>query len=716
MNIIKYWQPYLFISLYCISMVSNGSIDYMELSLDELGDMPITTIASGTPKYAYKSAAVITVITAEQIKAMGATELHEILETVPGVHASIKGGVTYDYRYTIRGIQNGTNSEVLMLMDGTRMSIPTVGSTITGLELPINSIQQVEVIRGPGSAVYGANAFAGVINIVTKKHKDINGTVIGGRVGDHGNESGWSQYSKSYKGWELAASFQYQHSNGDNGRILTTDAQSSLDKKLGTRASLAPGPMNTNYDIYDTHINVNHKYIDMKFWAFNSVTGTRAGTYTALDPDGSFTDGQYLGDLRLSTEDLFTDLELQTHFSYMSSSLKTKFSAYPSGALIPTGADGNISSHPLGLVYFPNGSNERLDQLLNIPALELTGIYKGFNNHIIRISGDLRHETLDTQEFRNFGPGVINKKDLSFSKPITKYNNLINVSNTQYTALPNTSRTIWSAVFQDEWQIYDHLYLTTGFRYDDYSDFGNTVNPRVGLVWDVNHKFNTKLLYGSAFRAPSFTELYNRNGPAPLGNKALKPETIDTVEWVVDYRPYSAVHTSANIYYYKIHDLIQSNTTQGSLNNTFVNSGNQQGIGSEFEWNWQPLHELTITGNYSWQHAMYDETNTILIGSPEHHLYTALRYNFLKDWQIQPQLNWVGGRPTSAQDINSALKDYTTMDITLRGNMLFNKVNFAASLRNVFDTKYYEMVTTTSTGNNLPMQGRSFYFEVSVKF
>ncbi|MDD1614229.1 MAG: TonB-dependent receptor plug domain-containing protein, partial [Methylococcaceae bacterium] len=64
--------------------------DLMDLSLDELGAIPVTTIATGTSKPIFQSAAVTSVITAEQIKSMGATELHEVLETVPGVHASLQ--------------------------------------------------------------------------------------------------------------------------------------------------------------------------------------------------------------------------------------------------------------------------------------------------------------------------------------------------------------------------------------------------------------------------------------------------------------------------------------------------------------------------------------------------------------------------------------------------------------------------------------------------
>ncbi len=245
--------------------------DFMDKSLDELGAIPVTAIATGTSKPIFQSAAVTSVITAEQIKSMGATELHEVLETVPGVHASLQEN-TYDYNYSMRGIRNTQNSQVLMLLNGTRITTPFDGTLMTGTELPIEAIQQVEVIRGPGSALYGADAFAGVINIITKKAKDINGTALGVRVGDHSTQSGWGQYGAQWAGWDVATSLQYQHTNGDGGRIVNADAQTVFDSVFGTHASHAPGPLNTRYETLNGHLNLQRKHWDIGFWAFNQLT------------------------------------------------------------------------------------------------------------------------------------------------------------------------------------------------------------------------------------------------------------------------------------------------------------------------------------------------------------------------------------------------------------------------------------------------------------
>ena len=119
-------------------------------------------------------------------------------------------------------------------------------------------------------------------------------------------------------------------------------------------------------------------------------------------------------------------------------------------------------------------------------------------------------------------------------------------------------------------------------------------------------------------------------------------------------------------------------------------------------------------GNYAWQHATNEETNQPVTGVPEHHVYAAFQWQFMPNWQFQPQINWIGGR-TSLPSDNRKLSDYETIDFTLRGKKLFGHLNLSASLRNAFDTNYYEPAAL-QLPQNLPMPGRSFYLEASVNF
>jgi len=694
--------------LFGLAYGSEDVEDFFSLTPAELAAIPVT-IATGTPKPVFQAAGVTSVVTAEQIKAMGATELHEVLKTVPGLHVGLQTG-SYDYKYTFRGIGNDTNSQVLFLLDGTRITTPFRGTLTTGLELPIEAIERVEVIRGPGSALYGADAFAGVINVITKKAKDIGGTHIGVRAGNWETASAWAQHGSQWQGWDVAASLQYQHTAGDPDRTVQADTQTLFDRAFGTQASLAPGPLNTHFETLNGHLNLQRKHWDLRFWAFNLMdAGTRAGAAGALDPQGRVGNEAYLGDVRYTTEDDLGDWGLFAHASFLHTGLDAhNISAYPNNTRLPIGADGNIALNSNNLVLFPDGVKNNIGRIQNVPSLDLGANYQGFKNHLLLFSAGFRYEEITASEHKNYGPGVIDG-----SQRIV-YGDLTDVTDTPYIYLPDTHRTVWSTVIQDEWGFAQDWLLTTGVRYDDYSDFGGTVNPRAALVWDINDRTTSKLLYGRAFRAPSFSEQGNQNNPVLIGNRNLKPETIDTYEWALDYRPTRSLRTALNIYYYQINDLILPVPDADQLTSTFQNGREKDGYGTEFEWNWRWHEHWNLAGNYAWQNAVNTVTNERVTGVPEHRLFTALTWCFLPQWQLQPQINWVGGRTRIAGD-NRPLADYETVDLTLRGKKLFGQINVAASLRNMFDADAREPVSL-QLPENLPLAGRSFYFEASVDF
>ncbi|MEE9413527.1 MAG: TonB-dependent receptor [Methylococcales bacterium] len=684
--------------------------DFFELSPEELANIPIA-IASGSAQPASRAAAVATVFTADKIKSMGATQLHQILETIPGLHVSIDP-LTYDHIYSMRGIRNSNGSQVLLLINGTRLSTPFFGSRVTGFQMPIEHIQRIEVIRGPGSAVYGADAFAGVINIITKRADDIDGTNIGGRIGNWDSQSGWAQHGKQWAGWDVAASFQYQHTNGDNDRTVIADTQTGIDQVFGTQASLAPGSYNSRFRSWTAQLGFQRKYVDINVYAWKqNDAGTGAGVASTLDPNGSTNSENYLADLRFSSEDQFDNFQLNAHLSYLYSNFHSFLNIFPSNTRLPIGNDGNISfTNPVGLVDFPNGYIGAPDRKEQIPSIELTGIYDGFNNHKLRISSGYRYETIKTNSNQNFGPGVIDGTQSIVTGDLT------NVADTPFVYLKNTDRSIWSLSLQHEWSFADDWLLTWGGRYDYYSDFGHTVNPRLGLSWVINDKLTTKLLYGRAFRAPSFAEQGNINNPVLLGNPDLDPETINTIELAFNYVPLSNLRTGLNVYWYHISDLIQPVPDTGGTTVTVQNASNQQGYGLELEWDWKIIDQLGISGNYAWQHSKNEQTNKRVAGVPQHQIYFALNWNFLPHWLLQNQVNWVGGRSRAAGDNRSDLDDYALVDLTLQRKNLFKHLNISASVRNVFDNRDARELGGAGLIDDIPLNGRSYYLEMSVHF
>ena len=145
---------------------------------------------------------------------------------------------------------------------------------------------------------------------------------------------------------------------------------------------------------------------------------------------------------------------------------------------------------------------------------------------------------------------------------------------------------------QDEWKFANDWELTAGVRYDHYSDFGDTINPRFALVWQTRYELTTKLLYGRAFRAPSFAETRAINNPANLGNPNLDPETIQTLELAFDYRPADTLQLGLNLFGYQWDNIIRFVPDPGAPSRTTQNTGKQMGYGLELEADWRPTRTL----------------------------------------------------------------------------------------------------------------------------
>ncbi|MCK5829024.1 MAG: TonB-dependent receptor [Methylococcales bacterium] len=680
--------------------------DFFALSPIELANISVS-IATGTPKPAYQSAAVTSVITAEQIKSMGATELCDVLDTVPGLHVSIQP-VTGDPLYSMRGIRNDLNSEILLLLNGARYVVPYNGGFMTGMSIPVEAIQKIEVIRGPGSALYGANAFAGVINIITKKAQDIAGTEIGIRGGSWDTQSAWGLHGNHWQGWDIATTLQYSHNNNDGNRIITADAQSALDTTFGSKASLAPGEIQTQTERWNAHLNLHRKHLDIDFWAFKNVDGKlRAGIGT-LDNKGSLKGENYLTNLSFSTEDLIENLELNVNANYLYTNIAANLYHLPDRALAPIDNIGNINlSSPTGLVFFPNGMRTQLGIENQVAALEISSLFKGIENHLIRLSTSFRYEQVHTKESRNHGIGIINGTQSIVDGKLT------DITGTDLASLENTSRSIWSVALQDEWQLSDNWHLTTGIRYDEYSDFGSTFNPRAALVWTINDQLSSKLLYGRAFRAPSFLEQKQKNSQLFEGNPNITPEIINTAELAFDYHPHHNFRSSINFYFYEIDDVISTVTIDQNISQ-IRNQEGQSGYGSELEWDWQFYKQWNLKGNYAWQNSHSDKSGNRISKVPEHQIYVAASWRFLPKWQLQTQLNWIGNR-TSPKGDNRVLKDYETVDITLSSQRFFGHIDFTASARNIFNSHGKEYASRVYS-DNMPIASRSFYLETTLHF
>ncbi|MEW8624650.1 MAG: TonB-dependent receptor [Candidatus Thiodiazotropha sp.] len=668
--------------------------------------------ATGSAKPVFLAPSVTSVISKQEIREMGARTLYEVLETVPGLHVTPSSNFgPLITNINIRGITTALNPQVLVLINGSPIKDLWNANLGHRFEMPVEMISRIEVVRGPGSAIHGADAFAGTINIVTKDGQEIGGARAGYRQGSFDTSNGWLQYGGNHQGWDLVASIEALKQGTDDQRIIQQDLQTTLDESFGTQASQAPGAMNLDQRLLNFHLGLRKDEWTARFWGIRQRdAGVGVGAAPVLDTEGSHDKDLYSLDLLYQNQELHPDWHLQLRFNYNYSDYVSKFNLFPPGATLPIGADGNLDFiNPVGVTHFSDGYIGHPAATNRIYRNSIIGVYDGLAHHLIRLSAGYDSMEYKAGARQNFGPGVLD------GSPPEGDGTLTDVTGTPYNYSPDKKRDLWFISLQDEWALAKDWDLTLGARYDRYSDFGDTFNPRLALVWQSRYDLTTKLLYGRAFRPPSFSELYAQNNPVQLGNSELEPETIDTLEFAIDWRPTPDLRMASNLFVYEIEDLIEAVLDEGGASNTNQNARDQRGHGVEFEIDWQVNQQLRVQSNGAWQHSEDSNSGKHLANSHGFQYYARANWRFLPNWSLDGQWFWIGTQKRAEGDNRDDIDAYHLLNLTLRKDRLIDHVDLALGIRNLLDDEVSEPASSTII-NAYPMDSRAYWLALEVNY
>ncbi|MBI3349865.1 MAG: TonB-dependent receptor, partial [Burkholderiales bacterium] len=420
-------------------------------------DKTTISIATGAPQALRRAPAVATVITAQDIAAMGATGIDEVLESVPGIHVS-RSNNTFAPLYLIRGIHSEFNAQTLMLLNGVPLTTLFVGNRGLGWgDMPVENIARIEIIRGPGSALYGADAFSGVINVITKTAADVAGAEIGARVGSFKSRDGWLQYGGKLGSYDVAAYLRVGSTDGQH-EVVSADQQTFLDGAFGTKASLAPGPMNVGFKAVDANADVSRGSLRLRgSYKLRDDLQTGAGVAGALDPVGRYRIERITSDLSWSDIDLGNDWRgtLSASYLHYQQTFNVPLQLFPPGAF--------AGSFPKGMLGAPNTWEQQI-------RLAAVASYGGFQGHNLRLGAG--HDDLDmyrTQEFKNF---TIVASGPATGLPVPLPSGQVEEFPASGSFAEPQRRTVSYVYLQDEWSVAKDWTLTAGLRHDRYSDFG----------------------------------------------------------------------------------------------------------------------------------------------------------------------------------------------------------------------------------------------------
>ncbi|MBY0237969.1 MAG: TonB-dependent receptor [Burkholderiaceae bacterium] len=694
-------RPYclaILLALQAAAASAHAPADEEELSL-LYGEAASVTIATGNALSLRRAPAIASVITAADIANMGASDLDQVLESIPGIHV-MRSANSYAPLYVMRGVYSQFAPQVLVMQNGipvTTLYTGNKGNVWGGF--PVDHIARIEIIRGPGSALYGSDAFAGVINIITKSAADVAGAEFGVRGGTFRTREAWAQYGGVLGPLEVAAYLRVGATSGQDG-LLAADAQTRNDALFGTRVSQAPGAVAAGYRAADLQLEAAYGRWRGRFGAkLRDALDAGAGIAQALDPVGQSRSDRITSSLAWTDPEFAANWGLGVSLSsqHYAQEIPQPFFLLPAGVRLPTG------TFPQGMI----GAPEFWERIVRASA---HADYSGLPQHQIRIG--IGHD--DVHMYR-----VRERRNFSYTANGTPVPlpSLQDRSQIDPFIQPQRRR-IDYLYLQDEWRLAADWNLTTGVRHDHYSDFGGTTNPRVALVWDAHFDLTAKLLYGRAFRAPSFTESHNVNNPVALGNPDLKPETNSTLEASLAWQVQADWQANLTLYRYAMANIIRTvaNPVAGT-GATYRNIGNQSGRGLELESTWTAHSALRLHGNYSWQRSIDDATGADAGYAPHHHVAGRADWQVASALMLSPQFNWVAGRKRAAGDNRTPIADYHTVDLALSTHHGKRRWNFTATVRNLFnrDVREPSLAPGLALPYDLPMAPRTLSLQASFK-
>lgn len=682
-------------------------------------DQYILSIATGFDQPIAKAPVVASIITAAAIKAMGASHVDQVLESVPGLHVS-RNPIGYNPIYSFRGVYSVSNPQVLMLVNNIPITNLFHGdrNTVWG-GMPVEAISRIEVIRGPGSALYGADAFAGVINIITKSPEEIGAGELGLRRGSFNTYDFWLSGSSSPGQLDLSAVLEVHKTDGSKAQI-TSDAQTWLDHMTGTQVSMAPQPVNLSRNNLDLRSSAVYK--DFKMHAglqVRSNFGDGAGVAQVVIPDNKHLSHRYNMDLHYRKQGLLPHLELEGSLSYFRTTQEVEGNLvlYPAGS---TGPFFNADGSPLlpdeqgAPEIFKNGVVGNPEIFEKHERFSLGVNYKGLDDHHLSLGAGYYRGNIDqVRETKNFA--VPEDYDRFVVRSGIK---LFDVTDTDLAFMPEGRRESSYIYIQDIWQLSNDWELTAGVRSDHYSDFGSTTNPRFALVWANTYRLTTKLLYGEAFRAPSFAESSLANNPVALGNPNLSPEKISSYELAFDYRWDIDDAININFFYYDWDDIILYKPDAGASTMTAQNAGRQIGYGLELELTRPLKRNLQLNANFAWQRSQDRLNQADAADSPERQLYVNARWQ-RDNWHIDFRANWVMNRNRYTYDKRPAVKDFISVDFSFR-KVISKHLEMTLLAENLFNEEILEPSPygdpTSFIENDLPLADRSLNAEIRFLF
>ncbi|MCX6073387.1 MAG: TonB-dependent receptor plug domain-containing protein [Campylobacterales bacterium] len=657
-----------------------------------LQDMSNTTeIATQTNQNIDYQPFILSVLQSDDLMKFGVHTLGEALTLVPGVDMAAN---TMNNRTPIfRGSNPTAYGQSILVIDGYVVNDHFFSGYDAYLDLPIELIERIEVVRGSGSFIEGVNGYAGTINVITHAQNEPlsnQSGVLFTHIGDEGTMGlgGWARYSGEK--WKLSLdAFGQRHDR--ETPISTTD---SLGKTGYANLGMEHSGFGVTYH-YD-RFELNGR--------FNNYKNQSAfGNLNALpNPEGMLQQPSWYLQSKY-TLPIANDTTLILKASMMEDNWKSDSRPLPSGTytflLSPitratktvTFMDGYWASLMVKSRRINGGAS------LHYDALE--------GHHLISGVESTWDAAIDSYSITTTKTGlttdIIDYTDTAF----------------QYFKYQNAMRQSTNLYFSDTMTVNDQIAIamTLGLIKTSDSDVGSDFYGRASLVYQPTYHDIFKLMGSSGNRLPSFQEMYLTWSRYAGGNPNLTHEHVHSLEAQYLRKINTNLTAGINLFY-----LINSQQIARDATGTFQNLGENTIHGGEAELRGKLIPNDTFSLSYSYsQGEVKDKSNHEypLPYAASHLIKVAYAYDFANNWTIGSIWNYVGSKKRDLDDIRDTLAPYNTFDISLGWNMNVQKGWYAqAGIKDIGNTIVRYPAPANTYAGDYPIAERNFWIRAGWRF
>lgn len=626
-----------------------------DLDLEQLGQVEIPEVyaASRRTQKTTEAPSSVTVIPREEIKAYGWRTLGDLLRSVGGFY------VTYDRSYSYIGVRGFNRpgdygGRVLLMVDGHRLNDPIYDTAAVGHEfiLDLDLVERVEIVRGPGSALYGNNAFLAVVNVVTRRTEGFGNGEAAGAGGNH-------------EAYRARLSLARVASNGVEVLVSGSAAGNSGEQHLYFPEFHAPESNSGRADRMDDERSPGvYARIGRDDWSVALGFVDRRKQVPTAIYGAAFADDRYQQrDARFFTEAV-RRFELAGGGQVEG---RVYFDQYAYQADYPFG--GGTS----GVVVI-----NRDDQVA-----EWAGTAWQWSRQVAA-----RHRVVAGFEYRSdFHVSLMNQDQA----PRTVYQD-------------EDDRSQHAGVFlEDEIRVATNLFLSLGARADWHDEFDSQVSPRLAVIYQPLRGTVLKLLGGSAYRGPNaYERKYVSNMNA--ANPELRPEEIRTAEAVVEQQAGDRLRLNASVFYNEIDYLISQASEEATGEQVYRNVDGARARGVECGFDARLAAGAMGRGSYTVVETEEEGGGRELDNAPGQ----LVKVNLAAPLGVEWLRGAVEAQYTAARTTYSGLRveDFWVVNANLLALRIAGRWDLSLGIFNVLDATYAD--PTDDVPETVRQDGRTF--------